>query len=183
MTFDTLEHNGTERAFANWGFAAKARTANGTIRARIFFARPSPQHRFGRADFSLRNARHHSTGRASATGADNSSAAARRNFPANAWATPPPPAAMRRASIRILGPWYDLTNTHYLQLSRRGGAAYAPGEVGSTPRPRTISRSFVHQHRRSNPIILQWLLDQYAAQGMSAPFQYTAALSTPARLI
>ena len=176
MNFDTLEYNGIERAFANWGFARKGIRSNQQnmrddfFRATISGASVSDDPVFPfEAQIIVR------TGRASDSGADNSFTGGITTFSGKRVGMEAAAAGRSQGvSYEFLGPWYDLSNTHYLQTFK--GVAvlpYAPGEIVlNTSTANSSTELFFISIGDQIQAILQWLLDQYAAQGMAAPFQY-----------
>jgi len=72
-----------------------------------------------------------------------------------------------------MGPWYDLANTDFQQIFYgSGGIAYLLGELVMNTSTAVASGQILISVGDQLQAILQWLLDQYAAQGMAAPFQY-----------
>lgn len=175
MTFDTLEFNGVERSFANWGFERHARCERHNLREDVFRATIAGATVSDDAVFPFEAIVIVRTGRISATGADNSFSGGATKFTGKRVGMEA--AVTGRAqgvTYEFLGPWYDLENTHYLQTFR--GAAilpYAPGEVVlNTSTANSIGALCFISMGDQIQAVLQWLLDQYAAQGMAAPFQY-----------
>jgi hypothetical protein len=176
MTFDTLEYNGTERAFQGWGIAragcqiVRRNQGRDVFQCRIPSANISADPIFAfEAIAKIR------TGRQSASGADNSFIGGTLKFTGKRVGMEAL-ADGRSMGVRFEfeGPWYDLSNTHYLQTFK--GVAvnpYAPGEIIlNTSTANSLQRLLFISIGDQIQAILQWLLDQYAAQGMAAPFQY-----------
>jgi len=176
MNFDTLEYHGTERTFAKWGFALhgtqclRHNLREDIFRATIPAASISDDPIFPfEAQFIVR------TGRTSASGNDNSFSGGMTKFSGKRVGLEA--AANGHAqgvTYEFLGPWYDLANTHFLQTFQ--GVAvlpYAPGEIvlntSTANSPHTLAFISIGDQLQA---ILQWLLDQYAAQGMAPPYQY-----------
>jgi len=177
MTFDTLEYNGVERAFAKWGFARDgAQCERHNLREDIFRATIAGASISDDPIFPFEARVIIRTGRVSATGADNSFSGGATKFSGKrVGLTAAASGHAQGVTYEFLGPWYDLANTHYLQTFR--GAAvlpYAPGEIvlNTSTANNLNALSFISIGDQIQSI-LQWLLDQYAAQGMPAPFQYT----------
>jgi hypothetical protein len=176
MTFDTLEYNGTERSFAEWGFERNSvQCARHNLRDDVFHATVAGASVSDDAIFPFEAPVIIRTGRVSATGNDNSFSGGATKFSGKRVGMEA--AASGRAqgvTYEFLGPWYDLANTHYLQTFQ--GAAilpYAPGEVVlNTSTANSLNALLFISIGDQLQAILQWLLDQYAAQGMAAPFQY-----------
>jgi hypothetical protein len=176
MTYDTLQYNGAERTFANWGFdragvqCRKRNMSEDVFRATVAGANVSDDPIFPfEAQVIIR------TGRVSATGADNSFTGGTLKFTGkrvdmDAQAT----GRGQGVTYQFRGPWYDLSNTHYLQTFK--GVAvlpYAPGEIVlNTSTANSLNDLFYISIGDQIQAILQWLLDQYDAQGMATPFQY-----------
>jgi len=176
MTFDTLEYNGVERTFANWGFerhsvqCVRYNQREDVFRATVAGASASDDPAFSfEAPVIIR------TNRVSDTGADNSFSGGTIKFSGKrVGMTAVATGRAQGVTHEFFGPWYDLANTHYLQTFQ--GAAvlpYAPGEVVlNTSTANTLNVLLFISIGDQIQAILQWLLDQYAAQGMAAPFQY-----------
>ncbi len=176
MTFDTLECNGVERTFANWGFernsvqCVRYNLREDVFRATIAGANVSDDPAFPfEAPVIVR------TGRVSDTGTDNSFSGGTIKFTGKRISMDAAASGgAQGVTYEFLGPWYDLANTHYLQTFQGVAALpYAPGEVVlNTSTANTLSALLFISIGDQIQAILQWLLDQYAAQGMAAPFQY-----------
>lgn len=70
------------------------------------------------------------------------------------------------------GPWYDLMNTDLQQLFQGNGQTYLlPETILNTSTAVTVGQIQISVGDQIQAA-LQWVLDQYAAQGMAAPFQY-----------
>lgn len=176
MTFDTLEYNGIERSFANWGFerrsvqCARHNLREDVFQATVAWAAVSDDPIFPfEAQVIIR------TGRASTTGADNSFSGGAIKFSGKRVGMEAAANGQGQGvTFEFLGPWHDLANTHYLQTFQ--GTAilpYAPGEVVLNTSTANSSHTLCFISIGDQlQAILQWLLDQYAAQSMPAPFQY-----------
>lgn len=176
MTFDTLEYNGIERTFANWGFELRrTQCIRYNMREDVFRATVASASITDNAIFPFEAQVIVRSGRASTTGADNSFSGGSIKFTGKRVSMESAATGKEQGvTYEFLGPWYDLANTHYLQTFK--GAAvlpYAPGEVVlNTSTANSLNLlSFISIGDQIQSI-LQWLLDQYAAQGMAAPFQY-----------
>lgn len=175
-TYDTLECGGIERSFANWRFSlhglhgTRRNQQEDVFRATVAGANISDEPLFTfEAQVIVR------VGRVSAAGADNTFSGGALKFTGKRVGMEGNAAGRgQNVTYEFIGPWYDLANTHYLQTFK--GAAvlpYAPGEVvlnTSTANSGNILIFISIGDQLQS--ILQWLLDQYAAQGMAAPFQY-----------
>jgi hypothetical protein len=177
MTFDTLKYNGTERTFAAWGISrsgcrlTRRNQSIDTFHARIPTANISDDPIFPfEAVVEIR------TGRVSDSGADNSFSGGTLKFTGKRVGMEAMASGKSMGvHFEFQGPWYDLSNTHYLQTFK--GVAvnpFAPGEVILNTSTANATRSLIFISIGDQiQSILQWLLDQYSAQGMAAPFQYT----------
>ena len=176
MTFDTLEYNGVERSFANWRFELRSvqcsrhNSREDVFRATVAGASVSDDPLFPfEAQVIVR------TNRASATGNDNSFSGGATKFSGKRLGMEAAASGRSQGvTYEFLGPWHDLANTHYLQTFQ--GVAvlpYAPGEIvlntSTANSSHTLSFISIGDQLQA---ILQWLLDQYAAQGIAAPYQY-----------
>jgi hypothetical protein len=176
-TYDTLTYNGTERTLAKWGFAldgciqkrgnAKPDTFRGTIPTASILIDPI---------FPYKAAVVIQTNRQSATGADNSFTGGVIKFQGKRVANPAKAkAGSQGVTFQFEGPWFDLSITQYTQSFKGQTTNYNPGEVvlntASAPLITTAGIRFISWGDQAQSI-LQYVLDQYAAQGLPAPFQY-----------
>jgi hypothetical protein len=176
MTFDTLECNGTERSFAKWGFALRSvHCERHNMREDVFRATMATASISDEPIFPFEASVIVRTGRTSSTGNDNSFSGGVTKFSGKRVGMEAAAnGSSQGVTYEFLGPWYDLANTHFLQ-SFQGVAVlpYAPGEIvlntSTANSARTLSFISIGDQLQA---ILQWLLDQYAAQGMAAPYQY-----------
>jgi hypothetical protein len=178
MTYDTLTYNGLERSFANWGITrSHARLVKRNSNEDVFTVYIPAANITDDPIFPFEAVVSIRTGRVSSSGADGTFSGGTIKFTGKAM--PPEGAAdghKQGVTYEFKGPWYDLSNTHYLQTFK--GAAvnpYNPGEIIlNTSTASTIPGAFLFISIGDQvQAILQWLLDQYAAQGMAAPFQYS----------
>ena len=176
MIFDTLEYNRTERSFAQWGFESHGtQCQRHNLREDLFRATIPAASISDNPIFPFEAPVIVRTGRVSTTGNDNSFSGGLTKFSGKRAGLEA--AASGRAqgvTYEFLGPWHDLANTHYLQTFQ--GVAvlpYAPGEIvlNTSTANSSHSLSFISIGDQLQAI-LQWLLDQYASQGMAAPYQY-----------
>ena len=180
MQFDTLTclsgpYANIERSFANWGFARDGvKQTRHNMREDTFTARISSASIVDPLVFPFEAQVVVRTGRASPSGADNSFTGGVVKFSGKRLGlTDAADGSHLGVTYEFVGPWYDLANTHYLQTFKGSVVnPYAPGEIvlntGLTPNGTLLFISVGDQIQA----ILQWLLNQYAAQGMAAPFQY-----------
>jgi hypothetical protein len=173
--YDTLEYNGVERSFADWGFdRSSVQGSRHNMREDIFRATVAGANVSDDPIFPFEARVIVRTGRASASGAapftGGTAKFTGKRVDLDAEAT----GRGQGVTYQFRGPWYDLSNTHYLQTFK--GVAvlpYAPGEVVlNTSTANSLSALFYISIGDQVQAILQWLLDQYAAQGMAAPFRY-----------
>lgn len=176
MKFDTLTYAGVEKDFASWGFGigsikGKMRANAGDtfaatiVNATIAAEADAPTFGF-EGQVVVRVNRTGSGGAGTYTGGTTKFVGKRIGQPGKA------NSSGQGVSYQFQGPWYDLMNTDYQQTFKGNGSNYLLPEVvlfTST----ALSAGWI-QISVGDQIqaILQWLLDQYAAQGMSAPFQY-----------
>lgn len=178
MNFDTAQiAGGPERSFSAWGFALdKVRSTKHNSREDIFTAYLPQANIADDPVFAFESIVTIRTNRNSATGADNSFAGGTIKFTGKRVdMTGDADGRKQGVTYEFRGPWYDLSNTHYLQTYK--GAAvnpYHPGEVIlNTSTATTIPGAFLYISIGDQiQAILQWILEQYAAQSMTAPFQY-----------
>ncbi|HEX4262740.1 MAG TPA: hypothetical protein VH597_00260 [Verrucomicrobiae bacterium] len=174
--YDTLQYNGIERTFAKRGFSlSSVKGAKYNLREDIFRATIAGANISDDPVFPFEAQVIVRTGRASASGADNSFSGGTVKFSGKRVGTEGSATGRGQGvAYEFLGPWYDLSNTHYLQTFK--GVAvlpYAPGEVVlNTSTVNNLNTLFYISIGDQIQAVLQWLLDQYAAQGMAAPFQY-----------
>lgn len=176
--FDTFEYAGTERTLAKWGFAREGSECN------FWNQRPDVLH-FAVPGGSIADAEIFAfeaaiifrTQRDSAVGADNSFSGGAVEF-----------SGKRVGEVKDLrpnyvgvkyefqGPWYDLQHSTYQQPfgSWQSGSLTFPfqSELLLFTRLNTTTGilSFITQGAQIQDI-LQFLLDQYTAQGLAAPYQ------------
>src|SRR5690349_14601080 len=132
MTFDTLEYNGTERSFAKWGFALHGvRCERCNMREDVFRATIATGSVSDDPIFPFEARVIVRTRRSSSTGDDNSFSSGITKFSGKRVGMEAAASGHAQGvTYESLGPWYDLTNTHYLQTFQ--GVAvlpYAPGEI------------------------------------------------------
>lgn len=189
MNFDTLTItsgggalNNVERSFTKWGFARDGvrgqkfnfKPDKFSAKLPLLAASSDPVFPF-ECQVVVR------TGRVSADGSDGSFSGGVIKFTGKRhdWNARVTSENKHYHDYEFLGPWYDLANTHYLQ-NFKGSVVnpYSPGETilntGLTPTGTLLFISVGDQIQS----ILQWLLDQYTAQGMAAPFQYAGRALT-----
>lgn len=181
MLYDTLTCNGVEKSFNGWNFSArlkgrKRQSARSTFEctipgASIATEATTPTFPF-EAPIVVR------INRASADGTPNSFSGGTVKFQGKRVGQP------LRASARGVGvtyqfadAFYDLENTHYQQnFQGANGVNYVAAEtVLNTSTAVGAGQIFISVGDQLQAI-LQWLLDQYAAQGMAAPYQYRGRL-------
>lgn len=176
---DTLTANGIEQAFATWLISYDHAISEKFTRREDKFSIFIPGSGVADPIFAFETIGTFRTGRALAAGAFSGGT---QKFVGKA----NPPVAMivgnkQGVTYEFLGPWYDLSNTHYEQSWQ--GIAVNPYSVGETIlntgiAPNSGALLFISVGDQIQAI-LQWLLDQYSAQGMTAPFQYTGRALNP----
>jgi hypothetical protein len=179
--YDTLEYDGNEQSFAAWGFSYDTTdelknqfedvfTAT-IVGADIGTEGDSPTFPF-EAQIIVR------TNRTSSTGAANSFTAGMITFSGKRVGNPARATGnYEGVTYKFLGPWYDLSNTHFQQEfygeSDDGDSVpyLIPELVLNTSTAVTAGQIMISVGDQIQAI-LQWLLDAYTAQGMTLPFQY-----------
>ena len=175
--YDTLEYDGNEQSFAGWMFSFDTTDELGNQRADVFTATivgadigtetDSPTFPF-EASIIVR------TNRASSTGAANSFSGGTITFSGKRVGNPAKATGnYEGVTYRFLGPWYDLDNTDFQQLFYGADSEtyLLPELVMNTSTAVTAGQIMISVGDQIQAI-LQWLLDQYTAQGMTLPFQY-----------
>lgn len=174
MTYDTLEYNGTEKTLTDWGFSAEsvrslrrcqsADTFTATIiNAMIADECTSPTFPF-EAQIICRTNRVGSPG--SFSGGLIKFQGKRVDQPLRA------ASHGQGVTYKFRGPWYDLENTHLQQTFKGASTTYLLAETVLNTSTAVTSGQVLISVGDQLQATLQWLLDQYAAQGMAAPFQY-----------
>jgi hypothetical protein len=180
MTCDTLTLGGAEKSFVDWGFSTAisgeknnqaADTFNATlVTANIADEATAPTFPF-EAQVIVRVNRALSAGVFS--GGTIKFQGKRVGQPMKA------SSSGQGVTYKFEGAWYDLSNTHYQQAFQGVSGQYAIGE--------TILFCYAQMYNANGSsysyglisvgdqiqFILEWLLAQYAAQGMAAPFKFT----------
>lgn len=189
MTYDTLTYAGSERKFSDWGFGSNVRGRkvnqstddfNATIHGVSIAAEAAAPTFPFEAQVVVQ------VNRTSITGLPNSFSGGTVKFQGKRVGQPARASAGGNgATYKFLGPWYDLENTHYLQLFTGGTGAgnakatYLVAETVLNVSTAVATGQVYISVGDQIQAVLQWLLDQYAAQGLAAPFQYVGrALNT-----
>lgn len=188
MNFDTLTSGGVEKSFGDWGFKLSSlqgkKRVNGEdtfsatiVNATIAAEGDAPTFPFEGQNI-VRVNRSFAAGGVSPngtllgvsgtwSGGTVKFVGKRIGQPARA------SAGGQGVTYKFEGPSYDLKNTDLQQLFKGNGSSYyLPETVLNTSTAVSVG---VIQISVGDQIqaALQWLLDQYAAQGMAAPFKYT----------
>jgi hypothetical protein len=177
MLFDTLEYNGTERTFAAWGISLDSvRSRRSTPGPDIFTLTIAQAGIAADPIFPYEAAIIVRTNRNSDTGADNSFSGGTIKFQGKRFSNPMKASGKAEGvTYEFRGPWFDLEITQYLQVYKGQTFNYSPGEVvlntASYPQLSTPGIRFISVGDQIQ-CILQFVLDSYAALGLSAPFQY-----------
>ena len=179
--YDTLEYDGNELSFAGWSFAFDVTDELGNQKVDVFTATilgavlatetDSPTFPF-EAPVIVR------TNRASSDGSPNSFSGGTITFSGKRVGNPTKATGnYQGVTYKFQGPWYDLLNTHFQQEffgeSDEGDSVpfLLPELVLNTSTAVTVGQIMISVGDQIQAI-LQWLLDQYAAQGFAAPYQY-----------
>jgi hypothetical protein len=179
--YDTLTYAGSEKSFAAWGFSYDTTDELGNQKADVFTATivgadisaegDSPTFPF-EAPIIVR------TNRTSSTGDTNSFSGGSITFSGKRVGNPAKcTGKYEGVTYKFQGSWYDLSNTHFLQVfygeSDDGdNVSYLLPELVLNSSTAVTSGQILISVGDQIQAILQWLLDQYAAQGFSAPYQY-----------
>ena len=79
----------------------------------------------------------------------------------------------RGVTYKFHGPWYDLSNTHYLQtFMGQGAGTYLAAETILNTSTAVTTGQIQISLGDQIQAILQWCIDSYRAQGLAVPFQY-----------
>ncbi len=176
-TYSTLACNGTEKNLADWGFSLdsctgtrssgmKADTWEGTVATASLTDDPL---------FAFESVVTIRVNRASADGSPNSFSGGLIKFQGKRVLQPARASGSGQGvSYRFEGPAYDLAHTLFLQPYKGVAGNFNPGKVVLFTSTQNAGGFLYIPISVGDQIqaILQWLLDQYAAQGMAAPFQY-----------
>ena len=175
--YDTLAYDGSEKSFAAWGFSYDTTDELGNQKADVFTATivgadisaegDSPTFPF-EAPIIVR------TNRTSSTGDTNSFSGGSITFSGKRVGNPAKcTGKYEGVTYKFEGPWYDLSNTHFQQLFLGADdLEYLLPELVLNSSTAVTSGQILISVGDQIQAILQWLLDQYAAQGFSAPYQY-----------
>jgi hypothetical protein len=177
IVYDTLEYDGNEKSFAAWGFGFDAMDELGNQKADVFTATIVETNIATEAaapTFPFEAAVIVRTNRSSSNGSANSFSGGTIMFsgkrvgnPARATGT------YEGVTYKFQGPWYDLGNTPFQQLFYGSGTStYLLPEMILNTSTAVTSGQILISVGDQIQAILQWLLDQYSAQGLTAPFQY-----------
>jgi hypothetical protein len=176
--YDTLTYSGTEKSFAAWGFAFDVTDELFNQSEDLLTATLPGVSLAAETDsptFPFEAAVVIQTNRTSATGGTNSFSGGRITFAGKRVGNPTrATGAYQGVTYKFAGPWYDLANTDFQQpFLGSGGTAYLLPELVLNTSTAVTSGQVLISVGDQIQAILQWLLDQYAAQGLTAPFQYT----------
>jgi hypothetical protein len=177
MTYDTLSYNGTEKEFADWGFGLEGVVSvRNVLRADTFDATDFTADPTADPAFAFEGAVAVYAGRTSSTGAANSFSGGVCKFQGKR-VIAPSIATVRRPGLHyhFENAWYDLEKTQFLQPYLGVAGNFDPGETVLFTSTQNAAGNLYVPISLGDQLQagLQWLLDQYAAQGMAAPFQYT----------
>jgi hypothetical protein len=181
IVYDTLELDGNEQSFAGWLMTFDTTDELGNQKADVFTATilgadlatetDSPTFPF-EAPIIVRTNRASSSGDANSfTGGTITFSGKRVGNPARATGN------YEGVTYKFLGPWYDLSNTHFQQeffgeSSDGDNTVFLLPELVMNTSTAVTAGQILISVGDQIQAILQWLLDQYTAQGMALPFQY-----------
>jgi hypothetical protein len=173
MLYDTLTYLGTEKTFQQWGFALDSvqdqltNQANDIFTATIAGASiaaeaDSPTFAFeGTVIVQINRALTGST----FSGGTIAFAGKRVENPAVAT------GSRMGVTYKFHGPWYDLSNTHYLQsFMGQGGGTYLAAETILNTSTAVTTGQIQISVGDQIQAILQWCIDSYRKQGLVLPF-------------
>ena len=181
IVYDTLEFDGNEQSFAGWMFSFDTTDELKNQFEDIFTATilgadlatetDSPTFPF-EAPIIVR------TNRASSSGDANSFSGGTITFSGKRVGNPARATGnYEGVTYKFLGPWYDLSNTHFQQeffgeSSDGDNTVFLLPELVMNTSTAVTAGQILISVGDQIQAILQWLLDQYTAQGMALPFQY-----------
>jgi len=178
MTYDTLTYGGNEKTFAAWGFALDSVQDMLTNQSHDIFsatiANANIATETGSPTIAFEGTIIVRINRTSASGATNSFSGGSIAFTGKRVENPAQSTGNRQGvTYKFHGPWYDLSNTHYLQtfMGQTSTTYLAPETILNTSTAVTAGQIQISLGDQIQAI-LQWLLDSYAAQSLAAPFQY-----------
>ena len=177
MTYDTLTYSGNEKSFAAWGFAFDVTDELFNQKEDVFTATLLGKNLATETNsptFPFEAAIIVRTNRTSSTGATNSFSGGSMTFSGKRVENPTrATGAYQGVTYKFKGPWYDLANTDFQQpFIGVSGVSYLLPELVMNTSTAVSSGQIMISVGDQIQAILQWLLDQYSAQSMSAPFQY-----------
>jgi len=178
MTFDTLTYAGTEKAFKDWNLALDSVQDHLTNQGHdVFTATSASASIAAEADsptFTFEGTVVVQINRASPTGAPNSFSGGSIAFTGKRVENPAAATGYRQGvTYKFHGPWYDLSNTHYLQtFMGQGGVTYLAAETILNTSAAVTAGQIQISLGDQIQAILQWCIDSYRTQGLALPFQY-----------
>ena len=174
MTYDTLSYNGVEQPLAAWYGITSCVLERGNLREDTLTITTGQTQVTDNPVFPFEAPVAVYSGRASATGAANSFSGGVCKFQGKRVRWVAKVTAEHGHTYTFEGPSYDLQQTPYQQSYQGVLQKWYPGEVvlgTSNQNPGGILYFPISVGDQLQSA-LQWLLDQYAAQGMAAPYQY-----------
>ena len=175
MTYDTITLNGVEKTFADWNLdqsnlhASFKNQAADTLQISITNRNIATE-----ADAPTCAFESQAVIRVNRTGAGTTWTGGTIKFVGKRIQPPLKASGSgHRVSYTFQGPWYDLANSDYQQTFKGGdGVVYFSPEVVLFTSTAVATGSIIISVGDQLQAIAQWVLDQYAQQGMAAPFQY-----------
>ena len=180
-TYSTITLAGVEKSFAGWNLAFDVTDELFNQKPDIFTATllgANLATETATPTFPFEGIITVQIGRISSTGAPNSFSGGTITFSGKRVGNPARATGSRQGvTYQFQGPWYDLMNTDYQQLFYgASGVSYLLPEVVLNTSTAVTTGQVMCSVGDQIQAILQWLLDQYTAQGMTLPFQYTGRL-------
>ena len=175
--YDTLTYAGSEKSFAAWGFSYDTEDELGNQIADVFTATIVGADIGTEGDtptFPFEASVIVQSGRISSTGAANTFSGGEIMFTGKRVDNPAKVTGEAQGvTYKFEGPWYDLKSTHFQQKFLGGDSVeYLLPELVLNTSTAVTSGQILISVGDQIQAVLQWLLDQYAAQGFAAPYQY-----------
>lgn len=175
LLYDTIIYNGLEQSFAGWGIDLGSVSSHKVNMESDKFELTIPTTNItDNSIFPFESIITVYAARTSSTGAPNSFSGGVPKFQGKQVSHPRQNQGGNQGiTFEFQGPWYDLEHTQYLQTYKGFVNFYAPGEIILNTSTQQASGTLIYISVGDQiQSILQWVLDQYKAQSMAAPFQY-----------